>query len=51
VFGAAAVFFSFPGRRGASGWSMALVGRVLGIIGIIFTLDVLAIVISSPAET
>jgi hypothetical protein len=51
LFGIAAIFFSFPGSRGASGWSMALIGRILGIIGVILSLGVLALVIFSPSDS
>jgi hypothetical protein len=43
LFGIAAIFFSIPGARGASGWSKALVGRVLGILGIVMSVGFIAI--------
>jgi hypothetical protein len=48
LFGLAAIFFSIPGARGASGWSKAFVGRVLGIIGIVLSLGVVAILLLTP---
>jgi hypothetical protein len=45
LLGIAAIFFSVPGSKGASGWSKAFVGRVLGILGIIVQVGVIAIVI------
>jgi hypothetical protein len=50
LFGIAAIFFSIPGSKGASGWSKALVGRVLGIIGIVLSGGVIAIVIFGNAN-
>jgi hypothetical protein len=43
LFGIAAIFLSVPGSKGASGWSKALVGRVLGIIGIVMSVGFIAI--------
>jgi hypothetical protein len=43
LFGIAAIFLSIPGSRGASGWSKAVVGRVLGIIGIVMSVGFIAI--------
>jgi hypothetical protein len=43
LFGIAAIFLSIPGSKGASGWSKALVGRVLGVIGIVLSLGFIAI--------
>jgi hypothetical protein len=51
VFGIAAIFFSVPGSRGGTGWSKALIGRVLGIIGIVLSIGVLAIVLFAPKES
>jgi hypothetical protein len=50
LFGIAAIFLSVPGSKGASGWSKALVGRVLGIIGIVLSIGVGLVVIFSPKQ-
>jgi hypothetical protein len=48
LFGLAAIFFSIPGGRGASGWSKAIIGRILGFIGIILSIGVIVLVVVSP---
>lgn len=40
LFGITAIFFSIPASKGASGWSKALVGRALGIIGTVLSVGV-----------
>src|SRR5579859_3522913 len=49
LLGIASTFLNVPGSRGTSGWSMALIGQVLGIVGIVLSLGVLTLVIVSPA--
>jgi Domain of unknown function (DUF1707) len=48
VFGVAAIAFSVPGGRGAGPWSPAMIGRVLGAVGIALSAAVLIALLSGP---
>ncbi|MGC9670641.1 DUF1707 domain-containing protein [Planosporangium sp. 12N6] len=45
LLGIAAIIFSVPGAKGTGSWTKAFVGRVLGILGIVIELGLVAILI------
>ncbi|GII25714.1 DUF1707 SHOCT-like domain-containing protein [Planosporangium mesophilum] len=45
LLGIVAIIFSVPGAKGTDSWTKAFVGRVLGILGIVIELGLVAILI------